>query len=107
MAAEQRSGAQGPLKQMRDGARQTITGTLETVTTTGVKPANLSKMLAAALENAAVVAASFPAAERAAFRTEILGFATRVPAASRKQVEALGAAFAASACNSLCQVAGG
>jgi hypothetical protein len=106
LPANQRTGVAGPLKQMRDGARQMITGTLDTALSTGLKPANAAKMLAAALEDAANVAASFPAAERAALRTQILGFVPRAPAASRKDVELLARVFAASDCNLLCQIAG-
>lgn len=100
-----RGGVQGPLKQMRDGAEQTIMGTLQASSATTLSVKNRTAMLAAVLEDAPVVAASFPAGERQRVRQLILGWQARLPVADRKTVAAIAAAFAAPACNVLCKAA--
>jgi hypothetical protein len=100
-----RGRVQGPLKQMRDGAEQTIMGTLQAATAKPLRAKNRTAMLAAILEDAPMVAASFPAAERARVRQLILGTQAGMPVADRKTVAAIAAAFAAPACNVLCKVA--
>lgn len=106
MPAEQRPGARDGLKQMREGAVQTIEGTLASASQAGVKPANRSTMLAAALEDATELAASFPASERQRARDKFLTYVPKATRATRGQVTALANAFATTKCNILCQTAG-
>lgn len=106
MPEASRAGVQGPLKQMRDGAEQTIMGTLQAATDTGIRAKNRTAMLAAILEDAPAVAASFPAGERARMRQQILGKQAQIPVADRKTVTAIADAFATPACNALCKTAG-
>ena len=101
-----RGGVQAPLKQMRDGAEQTIMGTLQAASAKTLSTKNRTAMLAAILEDAPVVAASFPASERQRVCQLILGWQARLPLADRKTVSAIAAAFAAPACNVLCKTAG-
>lgn len=94
------------LKKMRDGAAKAITSTLDIVQVPGVSPANRSAMLASVLEDAAVVAASFPADERAQLRQHAIALEPGASDADRAALAAIARAFAAPECNLLCTVAG-
>jgi hypothetical protein len=107
MPAASRSGIAPALQQMRTGAEQTIIGTLNASLDPAVNATNRAAMLAAILEDAPVVAASFPAAERQKLYQQIVALQPRALPADRKAFAAIAAAFAAPACNLLCGIAGG
>ncbi|WP_066798235.1 hypothetical protein [Sphingomonas soli] len=102
----QRAGTVSALAQMREGGVQTIEGTVDTAATVGMSPANRSAMLASILEDLPTIAASFPAAERAALRQKVLAYSTRFTADERKQIDAITRALTSNACNILCETAG-
>jgi hypothetical protein len=106
MPVERRAGTLGALKQMRDGAVQTIEGTLNSAGQAGLKPANRSMMLASTVEDAVELAASFPAGERKQFRDKLLTHVAGATPETRGQLTALGNAFATTRCNILCETAG-
>jgi hypothetical protein len=106
VSAERRLTAAEPLKQMRDGATETIDGTLGELILPDESSSDRSLMLSALLDDAPALAASYPAAERAKMRSEILSYLDRVPADSRDRLQRFADAFATSDCNILCQSAG-
>jgi hypothetical protein len=106
MPAEQRTGALSALKQMRDGAVQTIEGTLASAAQPGIKPVNRKAMLDSTVEDAAELAASFPAREREAMRAKVLPYIASATPATRGVLTALAEAFTGKRCNVLCETAG-
>jgi hypothetical protein len=105
MPATQRSRLAPALKQMRDGAVQTLRGSLDAMLDPGLRADNQAMLLSAIVEDVDAVAASFPAAERAAFRQQILDRLPRAAPALRDRWNKLAAAFAGTACNTLCEIA--
>ena len=103
VAAERRVGIRAGLKQMRDGAVQTITGSIGLIADAGFRDDNRRKMLAALLEDPAAVAASFPAGERASLRAAVL--AVNATGEIKAGLDKLAAALAQPACNALCELA--
>lgn len=104
MAAAERAGTATPLSQMRTGTVQTIEGTLNSVVLPSTTPANRIKMLDSVLEGLPLLAASFPADERAKLRLSVLSIAARAPKATKAKFNQIAAGFAATACNTLCKV---
>lgn len=105
MPPEARRGAANGLAMMRQGASQTIEGTIGAAIQPDIRPENRKALLASILENVPVVANSFPPAERAALRTTVLSYAARTDAAGAAQIRAIADGFAGSGCNALCQLA--
>jgi hypothetical protein len=106
MPDAQRAGALGALKQMRDGAVQTLEGTLASAAQPALKPVNRKAMLDSTVEDAAELAASFPAGEREAMRAKVLPYIATATPATRGTLTALAEAFAGRRCNVLCETAG-
>ena len=103
-----RSQLGSPLMMMRNGTTMTISGTLATLELPGISAANQDLMVFAMAEDSAVVAASFPKAERGKLERMVRDSASRATRLALKQaLNRIAQSFASPACNTLCQAAGG
>jgi len=95
------------LQMMRTGTAMTIEGTIALLEMEGYTPANQELMVTAMAEDSAVVAASFPAAERQKLATMVRDAAGRARPGLKPALERLARSFAANDCNNICKAAGG
>ncbi|MBO9714128.1 hypothetical protein [Sphingomonas sp.] len=107
MDAGNRTNIAPALRQMHDGADQTINGSLSTVASPEFSAANRASIVAALIESAPPIAASFSPADRAAMHDKVLGYVKTAPADIRAKINALAAIYAKPDCNAICKASGG